>query len=292
MNMIKIKKKQTVVHGKNGRIEQDKKNLSKLNIELEATLVTLRSTWSALLVERTLWSKNLNSSVTAGGLISLNKIPEFSAHNESLDKLMELSSKMEVGSPLGKHYACLFFTRNKFAMSWVSKEQEDLFGKQVEELSSTIRIASDERRTSKSQYFFDNHEWIIGTLVKELRNSIITDANLIAEGTKLLTDGDKESLENLTKLSNIAQLKLQSINEKIDEVNGHLSVITKILEQSKESIEQVNIIVGIDELESRFGNRIPVSNRALSQYSTGEVETKILEARRLSHTVSAYREIR
>lgn len=291
---MKIRKKKTLFQGKNGRIEQDKQNLVKLNIELEATIVNLKSAWSALQSDRIIWNENLNCSITAQNILSLNKFPEFDEHNESLMKLVAFSLSMDRASAGFKTWTCREFTRSKFVMSWISKEQKELFSKPLNDLISLIGSSSDARdnHSAKNNKLFEEHRDIISNLVKELCKFVIENTNLVEDGTKLLTDDEKISLENLKKLSNIAQLKLQSIDEKIEEVNSHLKIIQKILVQSKESIEQVSIIVGIDELESRFGSRISESNSSLSQYNTDEMKNKILEARKLSHTINAYREIR
>lgn len=290
---MKIKKSKTLIHGKNGRIEQDKENLIKLNNELQETLSILWNAQKTLQEDRTLWKENLDSSISASNMICLKHVPKFDEYNKSIMELIEFSTKMRNSSKYSIAWECRQFTRQKFVMSWISNEQKEHFDKPVKELISLIGFASrhEERYIRQAMKGFTEGKNII-PLLEELCAFVAGNTTFIEEGAKHLNDDERLSLENLKKLSNIAQLKLQLIDEKLEEVSQHIKTIQRILEQSKNSIEKVNILVGIDELESRFGNRIPETSKVLSQYNTDEMKNKMLEARKLSHTVNAYREIR
>lgn len=294
MNIMKIKKSKTLVHGKNGRIEQDKENLIKLNNELQETLSILWNAQKTLQKDRTLWKENLDSSISASNMICLKHVPKFDEYNKSIMELIEFSTKTRNSSKYSITLECRKFSQQKFVMSWISNEQKEHFDKPLKELISLIGFASrhEERYIRQAMKWFTGDKNIIIPLLEELCAFVAVNTNLIEDGAKRLNDDERLSLENLKKLSNIAHLKLQAIDEKLEEVSQHIKTIQRILEQSKNSIEKVNILVGIDELESRFGNRIPETSKVLSQYNTDEMKNKMLEARKLSHTVNAYREIR
>lgn len=291
---MKIKKSKTLVHGKNGRIEQDKENLIKLNNELQETLSILWNAQKTLQKDRTLWKENLDSSISASNMICLKHVPKFDEYNKSIMELIEFSTKTRNSSKYSITLECRKFSQQKFVMSWISNEQKERFDKPLKELISLIGFASkhEERYIHQAMKWFTGDKNIIIPLLEELCAFVAGNTTFIEEGAKHLNNDERLSLENLKKLSNIAQLKLQLIDEKLEEVSQHIKTIQRILEQSKNSIEKVNILVGIDELESRFGNRIPETSKVLSQYNTDEMKNKMLEARKLSHTVNAYREIR